>query len=58
MMHARKLKAKSAAANIMTLFSEYLVKAPPATSLEINDEALKIPTSTPISLSSDPNPAR
>ena len=55
---ARKLRAKSIAPNIITLFSEYLVKAPPTRNLEISDDTPKIPTSTPISLSLEPNLVR
>ena len=54
-IEARKVRTNSSAPNIITLFSEYLVKAPPTRNLEINDDTPKIPTSTPISLSFEPN---
>ena len=57
-MHAGKVVANNKAANFMMLFSEYLNRAPPTRSLETNDETLKMPTSTPISLSLELNLAR
>jgi hypothetical protein len=40
---------------IMTLFARYLSKAPPTKSLEAKDATARIPISTPISLSFEPD---
>ena len=57
-MKARKVRAKSKAPNIITLFSEYFRRAPPAMSLENKADTPRMPTSTPISLMLDPKFAR
>ena len=58
MIEANKVRAKSRAPNIITLFPEYLVITPPTRNLENNDEAPRIPMSVPISLSFEPNLTR
>jgi hypothetical protein len=57
-MEARKVTAKSRAPKIITLFSEYLIRMLPTISLKISDQPPKIPTRTPISLSSEPDLAK
>jgi hypothetical protein len=57
-MEERKVRAKRRAPNIITVFSEYLRRAVPTRSLAASDEAPKIPMSTPISLTLEPNFAK
>jgi hypothetical protein len=58
MIKARKVRPNSNAPNIITLLSEYLVRAPPTRNLDINDDTPKAPMSNPISLSLEPILAR
>jgi hypothetical protein len=57
-MKAKDPRANIKAPAIITLFSENLRRHAPTINLDINDDIPKMPTSTPISLSPDPNLAR